>query len=117
MRKIVQLSLLSVFFLALGMTSVSAQQKIAFVDSDAILGELPARKQMEVELKNYRDQLQKQLAGQEEELRKYVAGIAEKAQKGELSPLQQQTEEAAIQQKQQDLQKKALEADQNCYWV
>ena len=81
MRKILQLSLLSFLFLAMGMTSAIAQQKIAYVDSDAILSELPAKKQMDVELQNYREQLQKALASQEEELRTYVSGIAQRAQK------------------------------------
>ena len=73
MRKILQIALLSLGIMFTGFTT-SYAQKIAYVDSDAILTELPAKKQMDVELENFRKELQDALAAQEEEGEGYDGG-------------------------------------------
>lgn len=113
MRKILQLSLLMVSFLAIGATTVSAQQQIAFVDSDALLSELPARQQMDVELESFQKQLNAKIEEEQKKLQLYVQNISSKIQNGELSPKQQKEEEAKVQEMRTELQKKALKADQD----
>lgn len=112
MRKILQLSLLAVNFLAVGMSTTAAQQQIAYVDSDALLSELPARKQMDVELESFRKQLNAQVEEEQKKMQLYVQEVAAKIQNGELSPKQQQEEETKVQEMRTALQAKALQADQ-----
>lgn len=113
MRKILQLSLLTMSFLAISTSAVLAQQQVAFVDSDALLSELPARQQMEVELESFQKQLNAKVEEQQKKLQLYIQDVSGKIQNGELSPKQQQEEEAKVQEMRTELQKKALEADQD----
>lgn len=112
MRKILNLSLLTISFVALTASVSIAQQQIAFVDSDAILSELPERKQMEVELESYQKQLSAKVEEEQKKLQLYYQEVMTKVQAGDLSPKQQQDEETKVQQMQTDLQRNALEADQ-----
>lgn len=113
MRKILQLSLLAMSMLMLGTTVSHAQQQIAYVDSEALLAELPARKQMDIELESFQKQLNAQIEEERQKLALYIQDIRMKIENGELSPKQQQEEEAKFQDMQTELQKNALKADQD----
>ncbi|GAB5550692.1 MAG: OmpH family outer membrane protein [Saprospiraceae bacterium] len=110
MRKILQLSLLGAFLFMLGSTGLSAQQ-IAFVDSEKLLAELPARKIMMTELENYRTELEKELEVSDTEFKTYVADVMNKINGGELSPKQQTEAEAEIQTKQQNMKELTAQAE------
>ncbi len=55
--------IISLFILALAFTNVKAQQKIGYIDSDAIMKQLPeaqdAQKQLDAQIKEWQDQLDK----------------------------------------------------------
>lgn len=110
MRKILQLSLLGAFLLMLGSTGLSAQQ-IAFVDSEKLLAELPARQIMMTELENYRTELEKGLEVDDTEFKTYVADVMNKINGGELSPKQQTEAEAEIQTRQQKMKELTAQAE------
>lgn len=99
---------LSMLFLA---TQVDAQ-KIAFVDVDQIVPEMPAYKRAKSEVEAYGKQLQKVLEGKQAEAQQYLQEMAGKEQRGELTPKQAQEAQQKLQQMQADLQKQASEADQ-----
>lgn len=110
MRKILQLSLLGAFFLMLGSTGLSAQQ-IAYVDSEKLLAELPARKIMMTELENYRTELEKELEADDTAFKTFVADVMNKINGGEMSPKQQTEAEAEIQAKQQKMKELTAQAE------
>jgi outer membrane protein len=111
MRKILQLSLLSAFLLVLGSTGLSAQE-IAYVNSEKLLAELPARKLMETELENYRSELEKALEEEDIAMKTYVADVMNKINIGELSPVQQKTAETEIAKLQLKMKQLTSEAEQ-----
>lgn len=107
------LNLLSVLtiiaFMALGTTANA--QKIAYIVSEDIVPEMPAYKRAKSEVEAYGKQLQKVLEAKQKEAQDYYQEIMEKAQRGELTPKQEQEAQAKLQQMQADLQKEAAEAD------
>jgi outer membrane protein len=104
------LSVLTVIaFMALGTTANA--QKIAYVDSDKIVPEMPAYKRAKSEVEAYGKQLQKVLEGKQKDAQAYYQEIMEKAEKGELTPKQEQEAQAKLQKMQEDLQKEAADAD------
>jgi outer membrane protein len=113
MRKILNLSILTISVLALTATISFAQQQIAYVDSEAILADMPERKAMDVELESYQKQLSAQVEEEQKKLQLYYQEVMAKVQRGELSPKQQQEEEAEVQKMQTEVQKTALKADQD----
>lgn len=113
MRKILQLSLLAMSFLAISAADLVAQQQIAYVDSDALISELPAKKQMDIELESFQKQLNAKLDEERQKFQLYVQDISAKIQNGELSPKQQQEEEAKAKEMQTEVQKLALKAEQD----
>ena len=92
-------------------TSVQAQ-KIAYIDSDAIIVEMPAYKRAKSEVEAYGKQLQKQLEGQQKEMQDYYTEVAQKNEEGVLNRKQQEEAKVKLEKMQLDLQKKAQEADQ-----
>ena len=110
------LNLLSVFtiiaFMAFGTTTATAQQKIAYIVSESIVPEMPAYKRAKSEVEAYGKQLQKMLETEQKKMQDYYTEVMEKAQRGELTPKQDQEAQAKLQQMQADLQKQASEADQ-----
>lgn len=104
------LSVLTVIaFMALGTTANA--QKIAYIVSEDIVPEMPAYKRAKSEVEAYGKQLQKVLEGKQADAQKYYQEIMEKAQRGELTPKQEQEAQAKLQQMQADLQKEAADAD------
>lgn len=79
-------------------------QQFGYVDSQGLLNELPAVKQAESNLEALQQQLQKKLQANFEQLQKDAAALEQKIQRGELAPVQQEEQVAAIQKRQQDLQ-------------
>jgi outer membrane protein len=78
-------------------------QQFGYVDSQAILAELPSVKQAEANLEALQAQLQKKLEASIEQLQKDYVALQQKIERGELSPVQQQTETQKFQTRQQEL--------------
>lgn len=88
-------------------------QKVAYIDAETIIQDMPDYKKAKSEVEAYGKQLQNQLKSEEEKVMKYYQDVMAKAQQGLLSPAQQKQEEEKLQGMQADLQKKAMDADQN----
>ncbi len=106
--------LLVLAFTSLISNSIFAQgQKIAYVDPDAIILNMPEYKAAKSELEQYQSILQKQLEGEQAKVQQYYTDVMTKAQRGELSPAQQKTEEEKLMKMQEELQKKALKMEED----
>ena len=90
--------------LMLAFSTVQAQ-KFGYINSQEILQDLPELKQAEAELEALQKQLQKKGQGMVEQLQKDYLAIQEKAERGELAPIQQQEEAKKLETRQQEIQK------------
>jgi outer membrane protein len=94
--------------------SLSAQsQKIAYVDPEQIIPNMPEYKAAKSELEQYNSILQKQLEGEKAKMQQYYTDVMTKIQRGELSPAQQKTEEEKIMKMQEELQRKAMKMEED----
>ncbi len=103
-------SILSIIALLGFTTTATAQQKIAHVDSDAIIQLMPEYKQAKANVEDFSKVLQKQLEAKQKEAQDYYTEISQNIQN--LSPNAQKEAETKLAKMQQDLQKQAMEADQ-----
>ena len=93
-------------------TSAHAQQKIAHVDTDAVISEMMEYKTAKSEIESYSKILQKQLEGEQAKVQEYYAEVMKKVQAGTLPPVEQRESEEKLAEMQDGLQNKAAEADQ-----
>ena len=98
MKKFIQLAVVAVLFLAA--TTTASAQKFGYVNSAAILAEMPAMKAAESNLEGLQKQLQKKGQLMVETFQQDVAAIQKKAQSGEMTPKQQQEESARLEKEQ-----------------
>jgi outer membrane protein len=106
-------SLMLVLALMAFSTNSFAQQKIAYVDADQILPNMPEYKRAKAEVENYRKILEKQLEGKQAEMQQYYADVTNKVQAGSMPPVEQKAAEAKLAKMQEELQKLALKADED----
>lgn len=106
-----KVSLLVVLVLA-AFSSISAQ-KFGHIDYAAILKAMPETERADKELKVLEDQLTAQAESKKTIMQKRYQEVMEKAQRGELTPKQEQEATAEIQKMQEELEKFAQEADKN----
>jgi len=99
-----------IVLMAFGQEAVA--QKIAYVDTEKIIPEMPAYKRAKSEVEAYGKQLQKVLEGKQAEAQTYLAEVTAKEQKGILSPKEAKEAQAKLQEMQMNLQKEAQQADQ-----
>lgn len=92
-------------------TSLYAQSKIAYVDSESIIISMPQYKSSRVILEGYGVQLRKVLADKKATFDKYYADNMEQAKLGRLTPAQQQEVETNLAKMQSDLNKDAQKSD------
>jgi outer membrane protein len=111
MKNITKLAALLSFCMFMAF-SVNAQ-KMAHVDGDAIIPNMPAYKRAQAEVESYGKILQKQLEGKQAEMQKYYADVMAQVQAGTMAPAQQKEAEAKLMKMQEDLQKAAAKADQD----
>lgn len=90
------------FFLIGSITQLAAQ-KYGYVNSTAILAELPAVKAAEADLEALQKQLQKKGQEMVQLFQQDYAALEQRVQAGELSPQQQQTEAAKLEKRQQEI--------------
>ena len=98
MKQLMKISFLLFAFFALSF-NVSAQ-KYGYVNSDLILSEVPEFKQMEPQLESLQKVLQKKGQKMVEDLQRDVQLAEAQMQKGELSPVQQETKQKELQEQQ-----------------
>ncbi len=101
MKNILRISAMILAFVAV--TNMGQAQKFGYVNSQAILSELPEVKQAEANLEALQQQLQKRLQSSIETLQSDYLAIQQKVERGELSPVQQEEEGAKLQERQQAL--------------
>ena len=103
MKKMLKLGALLVALLA---TAASIQaQKFGYVNSAAILAEMPEVKAAEANLEALQKQLQKKGQQAVEQLQKDYVEIQQKIERGELSPKQQEEEGTKLEARQQEIAK------------
>lgn len=115
-----QIFKLGLFTLILVMLTISVQaQKYGYLNSQAILAEMPEVKQMNSNLKTLGEQLQKKGQNMLTAYQTKEKAAVEKAERGELSPLEQetvakelQTEQQAILKFEQDMQAQLAKKEQ-----
>ena len=92
--------------LAMGsMLSMVQAQKFGYVNSAAILAEMPAVKQADANLEALQTQLQKKGQGMLEKLQADYTEVQRKVQNGELSPVQQEQEGKRLQEEEAKIAK------------
>ncbi|MEM1214751.1 MAG: OmpH family outer membrane protein [Bacteroidota bacterium] len=101
MKSILRISALALMLFAF--TLQAEAQGFGYVDSQTILTELPAFKQAEANLEALQTQLEKKLQASIEQLQKDYQALQQKVDRGELSPVQQQTQVEALQTREQQL--------------
>lgn len=101
--------ILKISALLIALISVSAvaqaQQKFGYVNSAAILAEMPEVKQADANLEALQKQLQKKGQGMVEKLQQDYAAVQRKVEQGDLSPKQQEEEAAKLKAQQDEVQK------------
>lgn len=118
MKKFFQLAVVALLLVAA--TTTASAQKFGYVNSSAILAEMPDMKAAESNLEGLQKQLQKKGQAMVQTFQTDVAALQEKAAAGELTPKQQQEESAKLEARQEqigafeqsmvaDLQKKRTE--------
>ncbi len=80
-------------------------QKFGYVDSQAILAEMPEVKQADANLEALQKQLQKKGQGMVEKLQSDYAAVQQKVVDGLLSPQQQETEAKKLEERQMEIAK------------
>lgn len=95
---------IAVFFLVLVGSATAVQaQKFGFVNSTALLSNLPEVKQAEANLEALQKQLQKKGQSMVEQLQNDYVAVQGKVERGELSPKQQEEEGKKLETRQQEI--------------
>ena len=103
MKRIVTISCL--LLMVFGAVSAVQAQKFGYVNSTAILAEMPEVKQMEANLEALQKQLQKKGQSMVEQLQQDYAVVQQKAASGDLSPKQQEEEAKKLEDQQAEIAK------------
>ena len=103
MKKFLQLAVVALLLLAA--TTTASAQKFGYVNSQAILAEMPEMKAAESGLEALQKQLQKKGQAMVESFQKDVQALQAKAQAGELTPKQQQEESGKLEKRQEEIGK------------
>jgi outer membrane protein len=96
-------------------TSTTQTQKIAFVDVEVIIPNMPEYKKAESDYLQHQEILQKQFEGEQAKLEQYYSTVMQKVQAGLLTPVQQKAEEAKLMKMQEDLMAKKMELEKPVY--
>lgn len=102
MKNVLKISALALAMVAFAF-SAQAQQSFGYVDAQAILADLPAVKQAEANLEALQAQLEKKLQASITQFQGDVQKFQQDVEEGVLSPVQQQTEQARLEKRQQEL--------------
>lgn len=100
-----------IFLMSLS-ADIFSQQKIAYIDADAIIKSMPDYRIIRGELEIFQKQWLKQLDEEKKAIAHFYTSIIERVKRGELTPQEQQDAENELQKKQQVLEQRTNEADQ-----
>ncbi|TXF89176.1 OmpH family outer membrane protein [Neolewinella aurantiaca] len=103
MQKFFQLAVVALLLLAA--TTTASAQKFGYVNSQAILAEMPEMKAAESNLEGLQKQLQKKGQAMVTSFQTDVQALQAKAQAGELTPKQQNDESAKLEKRQAEIGK------------
>lgn len=104
--------LLSFVALLLLATTSIAQQKVAYVDAEAVIQLMPEYQRAKSEVEAYSKQLQKQLESKQTKMQQYYQQVLEQAEAGALTPEAEQEAQEKLMSMQEDLQNSAAQADE-----
>jgi len=113
MKNSFKLFSLAIVFLCLSMSISAQNQKIAYVDPEQIIPNMPEYKAAKSELEQYQNILKKQMEGEQAKMQQYYTDVMTKIQRGELSPAQQKTEEDKLMKMQEELQRKGMKMEED----
>jgi outer membrane protein len=106
-----QLAIALFFCLSLFALAPRADAQIAYVDMEQIIENMPDYKRVKSELESYQKILEEQIQAEEKKMMDYYAIVVQRLRTDYISPAQMREYEAKLQKMQEDLQKKALDAD------
>ncbi len=112
MKKLIRLSLLAIAFLAVNMEAVEAQ-KFGYLSSQAILAEMSEVQQMNANLQTLGTQLQKKGQNMLAAYKEKESNAMRKKERGELSPVEEETVLQELQKEQEEILKFEKEMQQN----
>lgn len=101
MNKMLKIAVFSLFLF--GSITTLAAQKFGYVNSQAILAELPAVRAAEADLEALQKQLQKRGQDMVQQFQADVQVLQAKVEGGDMSPKDQQTESAKLEKRQQEI--------------
>jgi len=101
MKRIIKTSLMMVAFLSIMATAQA--QKFGYLNSQLILSEMPAVKEMQSNLQALQTQLQKQGQGMVENYKKEEEAAVRKKKQGALAPVDEQKLMESLQKKQEEI--------------
>lgn len=110
MKYILRITALCLVLSAIGFTAQA--QKFGYVNSNAILAELPEVKQANANIEALQKQLEKKYQQDVQSLQQVYQTIQKQVAEGALSPKQQEEEAAKLEQKQEELRKFEAESQQ-----
>jgi outer membrane protein len=113
MKNSLKLFSLAIVFLFVSMSLSAQNQKIAYVDPEQIIPNMPEYKAAKSELEQYQNILKKQMEGEQAKMQQYYTDVMTKIQRGELSPAQQKTEEDKLMKMQEELQRKGMKMEED----
>jgi len=91
----------------------TAVLKIAHVDPEQIIPNMPEYKAAKEELEKLKTELQAQMESEQQRAQQYYASVMQKVQQGVLAPAQQKLEEDKLMKMQEDLQRKAMKMEED----
>ncbi len=112
MKKLIKLSLLLIAFMAIKMEGIQAQ-KFGYLSSQAIMAEMPDVQQMNANLQTLGTQLQKKGQNMLTAYKEKEQNAMKKKERGELSPIEEQTVLEELQKEQEDILKFEKEMQKN----
>ena len=93
--------------------STSGAVKIAYVDPEQIIPNMPEYQAAKTELETLKTTMQKQLETEQQKAQQYYTVIMNKVQQGILAPAQQKAEEDKLMKMQEELQRKAMKMEED----
>lgn len=97
--------------LLLGQGLAAQNQRIAYIESQAILKAMPAYKKAQSDLESFTKQLEKQLQNAQNKAQSHYSEVMDSIKQQIMTPRQQKAAEVRLQQMQTDLQQSAMSAE------
>lgn len=91
----------------------SAVLKIAFVDPEQVIPNMPEYQTAKNEIENLKNKLQKEMEGEQQRAQQYYTIVMNKVQQGTMAPAQQKIEEDKLMKMQEELQRKAMKMEED----